>query len=88
MNLFRFIPGYENAIFESGRETALVMLIAFLITFVLTRAYTRIARVRGWGSAHVGNVHIHHLVVGLVLALGAGAFALAFHPEEGFCFSC
>jgi hypothetical protein len=65
MNLFRFIPGYESAIYENGREPALVMLLAFVITFVFTRAYTRIARVRGWGSTHVGNVHMHHLVVGL-----------------------
>jgi hypothetical protein len=43
LNLFRFIPGYESVIYESGREPALVMLLAFLITFVITRAYTRIA---------------------------------------------
>ena len=84
MNLFRFIPGYETGIYESGREPALVMLVAFLITFALTRAYTRIARVRGWGSTRVGAVHMHHLVVGLVLALGAGAIQFAFLPEEGF----
>jgi hypothetical protein len=40
MNLFRFVPGYESAIYESGREPALAMLIAFLITFVLTREFT------------------------------------------------
>lgn len=83
MNLFRFVPGYETGIYESGREPALVMLVAFLITFALTRAYTRIARVRGWGSTHVGAVHMHHLVVGLVLALGAGALQFAFLPEQG-----
>jgi hypothetical protein len=83
VNLFRFIPGYETAIYESGREPALVMLVAFLITFALTRGYTRIARVRGWGSAHVGSVHMHHLVVGLVLTLVAGALEFAFLPDEG-----
>jgi hypothetical protein len=84
VNLFRFIPGYETGIYEAGREPALVMLVSFLITFALTRAYTRIARVRGWGSTHVGAVHMHHLVVGLVLALGAGALEFAFLPEKGF----
>ncbi len=84
MNLFRFIPGYESGVYESGREPALVMLVAFLVTFAITRGYTRIARVRGWGSAHVGRVHMHHLVVGLVLALGAGALQFAFLLEEGF----
>jgi lysyl-tRNA synthetase class 2 len=84
VNLFRFIPGYETGVYEAGREPALVMLVSFLVTFALTRAYTRIARVRGWGSTHVGAVHMHHLVVGLVLALGAGALQLAFLPDEGF----
>lgn len=84
MNLFRFVPGYESGIYETGREPALVMMVAFLITYVLTRGYTRIARVRGWGSANVGGVHMHHLIVGLVLAFGAGAAQFAYTPEEGF----
>jgi hypothetical protein len=83
VNLFRVVPGYESAIFESGREPALVTLVAFLITFALTRACTRIARVRGWGRTHVGSVHTHHLVVGLVLALGSAALEFAFLPKEG-----
>ncbi|MGL6279314.1 MAG: hypothetical protein ACRC50_07135 [Gaiella sp.] len=84
MNLFRFIPGYETAVYETGREPALVMLAAFAITYALTRGYTRIARVRGWGSTHVGGVHMHHLVVGLVLSFAAGAIQFAYLPGEGF----
>lgn len=84
MNLLRFVPGYESAIYETGREPALVMLVAFLVTYALTRGYTRIARVRGWGSTHVGGVHMHHLVVGLALAFAAGALEFAYLPEEGF----
>jgi lysyl-tRNA synthetase class 2 len=84
VNLFRFIPGYETAVYETGREPALVMLAAFAITYALTRGYTRIARVRGWGSTHVGGVHMHHLVVGLVLAFVAGAIQFAYLPGEGF----
>lgn len=84
MNLFRFIPGYETRIYDSGREPALVMLVAFLVAFALTRGYTRIARVRGWGSGHVGAVHLHHVVVGLVLAFAAGALEFAFLPGQGF----
>jgi lysyl-tRNA synthetase class 2 len=34
------------------------------------------ARVRGWGSAIVGDVHVHHLVPGVVLSLVAGGLAL------------
>jgi lysyl-tRNA synthetase class 2 len=59
------------------------MLLSFIVTFACTRGYTRIARVRGWGSGHVGDVHLHHVVVGIVLALGAGALEFAFTPGEG-----
>lgn len=60
------------------------MLLSFIVTFACTRGYTRIARIRGWGSGHVGDVHLHHVVVGIVLALGAGALEFAFTPGEGF----
>jgi hypothetical protein len=40
------------------------------------------ARVRGWGSAIVGGVHVHHLVPGVVLSLAAGGLAVALEPRE------
>jgi lysyl-tRNA synthetase class 2 len=83
IDLFRFIPGYEGHIYEAGREPALVMLLSFIVTFACTRGYTRVARARGWGSGNVHGVHLHHVVVGIVLALGAGALQFAFMPEEG-----
>lgn len=81
MNLLEFIPGYTSAIYNSGRQGALIMLVAFIITFILTRGYTRIARITGWGSASVGGVHAHHLVFGLVIAFLGGAAQFAFAPE-------
>jgi hypothetical protein len=84
MNLFRFIPGYTEYVYEAGKEPLLLMLLAFLLAFLLTRAYTRIARVRGWGSAHVGDVHMHHVVVGIVLMTAAGVIGLGFTPGEVF----
>ena len=50
VNLFRFIPGYETSVYEAG-EPIFVALLAFLICFVITRGYTRMARVRGWAAA-------------------------------------
>lgn len=82
MNLFPFVPFYTHHIYDSGRQTAFVMLLSFLITFVCARGYTRIARVRGWGSASFGGVHTHHLVFGLVMALVAGAMQFAFLPLD------
>jgi hypothetical protein len=80
VNLFRFIPGYETSVYEAGREPIFVALLAFLICFVITRGYTRIARVRGWGSGSVHGVHLHHIVVGIVLALVSGTLIIGFEP--------
>jgi hypothetical protein len=65
----------------AGRIPLLLGLGAFLVAFALTRAYTRIARVRGWGSGSVGGIHLHHMVVGIILVLVAGLLAIAFWPE-------
>jgi hypothetical protein len=78
MNLFSPVPGYETHIVDGGKEALFLLFVAFLIAFALTRLYTRLARVYGWGSASVGGVHLHHAVPGLVFALGAGL--LAFTP--------
>jgi hypothetical protein len=75
MNLFRFIPGYENSIYDAHKEPLLFLFIAFLITFALVRLYTRLARTRGWGSGSVGGVHMHHVVVGVVFMVVSGIVA-------------
>ena len=58
-----------------SREPTALLLAAFVVTFVLTRGYTRVARVRGWGSGSVGGVHLHYIVVGIVLVLLSGLVA-------------
>jgi hypothetical protein len=78
MNLFRAVPGYETYVYDGGKEALFLLFLAFSIAFALTRLYTRLARVYGWGSASVGGVHLHHAVPGIVLAFGAGL--LAFTP--------
>jgi hypothetical protein len=77
VNIFRFIPGYETHIYEAGKEPLLLLLISFLVAFSLTRLYTRLARYRGWGSGRVGNVHLHHIVPGIVLVLVGGVLLAA-----------
>jgi hypothetical protein len=66
----------------AGREPLLLMLAASLLTLVGTRTYTRLARARGWGSGRVGDVHVHHLVVGIVLVLVAGMLEIAIQPGD------
>jgi hypothetical protein len=65
---------------DGDKTVAFVILVSFLITFACTRFYTRMARVRGWGSASAGDVHVHHLVVGIFFSLGAGWAGLALNP--------
>jgi hypothetical protein len=64
----------------AGREALLLMLLASLLTLIGTRTYTRLARARGWRSGRVGDVHVHHLVVGIVLALVSGMLDIALRP--------
>ena len=66
----------------AGREPLLIMLGASLLTLICTRTYTRLARARGWGSGRVGDVHLHHLVLGIVLTLVAGMLEIALQPGE------
>jgi hypothetical protein len=85
VNLFRFIPGYSDHIYEANKEPLLFMFVAFLIAFALVRLYTRLARTRGWGSGNVGGVHMHHMVIGIILMSIGGALAFTqFNDSEIF----
>jgi hypothetical protein len=68
------------AVFE-GKAPLVLSMAALVVTFGLTRAYTRLARVRHWGSAHVrDDVHLHHMAVGILLLLATGFATVAFSP--------
>lgn len=82
MNLFRFVPGYETYIYDGGREPAFLLLAAFVLTLAGTRFYTRMARVHGWRSVHIGGIHVHHLVHGVLLSLVAGGIVVGLGPRE------
>ncbi len=82
MGLFRFVPGYETNVVVSGKEPLFLLLLAFLIAFALTRLYTRLARLYGWGSGSVHGVHLHHMVVGIIMVLVSGAVAIAVTPAS------
>jgi len=74
VDAFGFIPGYRHHVVVSGKEPLVLCLIAFLVTFALTRLYTRLARKRGWGSGSVGEgIHLHHMVVGIIFILVPGS---------------
>jgi hypothetical protein len=66
----------------AGREPLLLLLAASLLTFTVTRFYTRVARVRSWRSGRVGDVHVHHMVAGNILTLVCGILELALQPHD------
>ena len=81
-DFFHFIPGYQHYVYKPGREPLFFLLLAFLLTFATVRTYTRLGRLRGWGSGSVRGIHLHHLVPGILACLAAGTAIIAFRPGE------
>jgi len=66
----------------AGREALLLLLASSLITLIGARTWTRLARIHGWRSGRLGDVHLHHLVIGIVLVLVTGMLDLSMRPGE------
>ena len=66
----------------AGRQALLLLLAASLLTFVLARLYTRLARRHNWPSGRIGEVHVHHMVVGVVLVLASGMLDISLNPGD------
>jgi hypothetical protein len=66
----------------AGREALLSLLAASILTFLVVRLYTRLARRYGWQSGRIGGVHLHHMVVGVVLVLGSGMLDISLAPGD------
>src|SRR5262245_34585852 len=82
-DVFGFIPGYETHIYNDNKEPLFLLFLALLVTFALTRLYTRLARKRSWGSGSAGGVHLHHVVIGVILmAIGGLLSFTQFNYEE------
>jgi len=81
VDVFGFVPGYTEHIYDTGKEPLFALLLSFLIAFALTRGYTRVARKRGWGSGSVGGVHLHHVVPGIILVLTAGLLSFSTYAD-------
>lgn len=73
----------QHDIIDRGHLPLLCCLVAFILTFFVTRTFVRIIRhrdVRGGAPAkwwqprniHVGSLHIHHVTFGVVLVMVAG----------------
>ncbi|MEV3922520.1 hypothetical protein [Actinomadura coerulea] len=74
------IEMFDERIVATGRLPLFGFFVAFMITFVLTRVNVRLIRadVRWWfRNVKAGDVHIHHVVFGVVLMLMGGVASLA-----------
>lgn len=73
---------FEHDIHDRGHLPLLCCLVAFILTFFVTRTFVRFIRhgvengrpTRWWHprNVHVGGVHIHHVTFGVVLTLLSG----------------
>ncbi len=78
---------------ESSRAPVLWMLVAFVVTFLVTRAITRHIRSRSAqpredesgrsliGDITIGGVHVHHQVWGILLVLVSALLFFAYQPD-------
>jgi len=84
---------YRSAIVDSGRSAALWMMIGFLVTYIITRGITRKIRARSTAEVvveesgpikdiHIGGVHVHHQVWGILLVLITGMLEFRFQPSS------
>ncbi|VFA91869.1 Uncharacterised protein [Nocardia farcinica] len=65
----------EQDVIAHGRLPLLCFLFGFILGFLIIRLSVRMIRadVRWWpGNLRAGDVHIHHMVFGVVLVLGSG----------------
>jgi hypothetical protein len=80
--VFGVLRWFSHDIVERGRLPLLCCLLAFILTFFLTRSFVRLIRrradtglpTRWWQprNVHVGSMHIHHVAFGVVLVLVSG----------------
>ena len=83
---------YLDNVVGTGRSAALWMLIGFVVTYAATRFIT--VRIRNRNASgltessgpikdvHIGGVHVHHQVWGILLVLVVGLLTFRFRPES------
>ena len=89
---------YRTHLIDTERSAALWVLIGFLVTYAITRSITLRIRRRGAepqpetpqdgesggliNDIHIGGVHVHHQVWGILLVLVVGLLTFRFRPES------
>ncbi|WP_172607284.1 hypothetical protein [Mycobacterium marinum] len=81
-NFFEVFYWLQHDIVDRGRLPLLCCLVAFILTFFVTRTFVRVIRgrpddgppPRWWQprNVHLGSVHVHHVTFGVVLVMISG----------------
>ena len=83
--LFAAIPGN---VLDPAKGPLLLLLLGFILTFLVARLNTRLARARGGSGPHLGSIvtpgglHIHHAVFGIIGMVVAGILEFAVQPPS------
>jgi len=76
--------GYVRHIIEAHKQPQMLLLVAFLVTFVIVRFITHSIRdhrfTRIFRNVSTGGTHLHHLVPGIILVLVSGYLAVSLPP--------
>ncbi|NRQ39662.1 hypothetical protein HII36_48710 [Nonomuraea sp. NN258] len=69
---------FQNTIIATGRLPLFCFFVALIVAFIATRINVRLIRAKvGWfRNVNVGEMHIHHVVFGVVLMLVGGVTGL------------
>ncbi|GIH90156.1 hypothetical protein Psi01_07860 [Planobispora siamensis] len=69
---------FQQRIMETGRLPLFCFFVALILAFVFTRINVRLIRAKiGWfRNVNIGEMHIHHVVFGVVLSLLGGVAGL------------
>jgi uncharacterized membrane protein len=77
---------FPSDVLDDPKRPLFVLLVGFIITFLIVRLNTRIARRRSVSGRHIGSVvtpgglHIHHAVFGIIAMVVAGVLEFAVQP--------
>lgn len=72
----RVVDLYREGILDPGKQPAFLLLLGLVLGFAAIRSSTRLikAQVRWWpGNVHVGGVHLHHELFGVVAVIATGS---------------
>jgi hypothetical protein len=73
---------WRHHVIDEGRLPAAALLAGFVVAFIVVRTITHLIRAgRGpFRDVSIGGTHVHHLVYGIFLMLGAGFVGFAVDP--------